>query len=154
MSTEPQQEPERRPPVAAPHATAMCILRKYVLISAGAGAVVTAPVLDVTVLAGVHVAMIKEITEHYGISFSEDEARAIIAAVAASLVPGSLGSLFGRRLLRALPFASPLVAVVLWGGASGVVSYLLGTLFIRHYEAGGTLATFDVEHLHAIFSRG
>ena len=118
-------------------AGAVRILRKYMLVSAGAGGLIPTPVVDVTVLAGVHVAMIKRLTEHYGLEFSERSARAIVAAIAASLVPGSFGSIIGRRLLRALPFVTPVGTQLLMAASSAAVSYLLGMLFIRHFEAEG-----------------
>jgi uncharacterized protein (DUF697 family) len=129
--------------------SAMRIVNKYVLISAAAG-MVPIPVVDTLTLAGVHVSLIKEISEHYGVEFSQHTARNILIAIAASLIPGSIGSIFGRKVLQAVPL---LMGVAGMSVFSAAVSYGLGTLFVRHYEAGGTLDSFDVENLHRIFSR-
>lgn len=126
----------------------MRIVHRYVLISAAAGAIAI-PVVDVVTLAGVHVALIKEICEHYGVEFSQHTARNILIAIASSLIPGSIGSVLGRKVLRAVPL---LVGVLGTSAFSAAVSYGLGTLFVRHFEAGGTLDSFDVENLHRIFS--
>jgi uncharacterized protein (DUF697 family) len=131
---------------------AMHIVRKYVFISGAVGGLMTVPVIDVTMLAGVHVALIKELTKYYGDEFHERAARAIVAAIVASLIPGSFGSIIGRRVLRALPFVTPAIVMLTWAASSAVVSYGLGMIFVRHYEAGGTLANFDLEHLHRVFS--
>ena len=128
---------------------AMKIVHKYVLISAAAGAVAV-PVLDTFALAGVHVALIRQISEHYGVEFSKHTARNILIAIAASLIPGSFGSVFGRRVLKFLPFTLGIVGT---SAFSAAVSYGLGTLFVRHFEAGGTLDSFDTDNLHRIFSR-
>jgi uncharacterized protein (DUF697 family) len=144
---------ERLAPANAPagsrRASAMKIVRRYVLISAGAG-LITLPVIDVSALAAVHVALIKELTEHYGHEFSEHVARNILIAIGASLIPGSIGSILGRKLLRALPFVDPVSALAAMSGFSAFVSYSLGRVFIEHFERGGTLANFDVEHLHDV----
>ena len=140
------------PPFDSRRPDAMKIVHRYVLVSAGAG-LITLPIIDVSALAGVHVALIKDLSEHYGHEFSEHAARNILIAIGASLVPGSIGSIIGRRVLSALPFVTPLFALASMAGFSAFVSYSLGWIFIEHFEAGGTLQNFDVEHLHNIFAR-
>ncbi|HVC21309.1 MAG TPA: hypothetical protein VNE16_14635, partial [Vicinamibacterales bacterium] len=121
-------------------------------ISSGAG-LISIPFLDVTALAGVHIALIKAITEHYGDVFSDHAAKAILIAIGAGLVPGSVGSILGRRALNALPFMTPAAGLLTMSAFSAAVSYGVGMIFIRHFESGGTLADFDVEHLHRMFAR-
>ena len=111
------------------------------------------PVLDVWVLAGVHIALIKAIVEYYGAEFSDHAARNILIAIGASLIPGSFGSVLGRRVLRALPFVTPAMGLVSTSAFSAFVSYGLGTIFVEHFETGGTLQDFNVERLHRTFSR-
>ena len=38
-------------------------------------------------------------------------------------------------------------------GFSAFVSYSLGRIFIEHFQAGGTLGSFDIEHLHKVFTK-
>lgn len=130
----------------AHHAKALDITASYVLTSAGAG-LIPLPGLDVTVLAGIHLSLIKALAEHYGHSFSEHGARNIMIAVAASLLPGTLGSLATKRVLMFLPLGlSSLTQSV----ASGAVSYALGRVIIAHFESGGDLDSFDVKDLHKL----
>ena len=70
---------------------AMKIVYKYMAVSAGAALVPFAGA-DVAVLAGIHVALIKRLCEHYKVDFSEHTARNILIAVLGSVVPGTLGS--------------------------------------------------------------
>jgi uncharacterized protein (DUF697 family) len=133
-------------------AGAMKIIRRYVLISAGAG-LITLPIVDVSALAGVHVALIKELSESYGHEFSDHAARNIVIAIGAGLVPGAIGSFLGRRLLGALPFITPVMGLATMSAFSAFVSYSLGWIFLEHFERGGTLQNFDVEHLHALFAK-
>ena len=125
----------------------MTIVRRYVAVSAVAG-LITVPVVDVAALGGVHVALIKDLTEYYGAEFSEHTARNILIALAAGLVPGAAGSVLGRKLLRALPFITHGAGLLTMSAFSAGVSYGLGHVFIRHFEGGGTLDSFDPKHLH------
>ena len=136
---------ERRP-------GAMRIVHRYVAVSAVAG-LITVPVLDVAALGGVHISLIKQLTDYYGAEFSEHTARNILIAIAASLVPGAIGSVLGRKALRALPFITYGAGLFTMSAFSAGVSYGLGLVFIRHFEGGGTLDSFNPEHLHRFFSR-
>jgi uncharacterized protein (DUF697 family) len=134
------------------HADAMKIVYKYMAISAGAALVPLAGV-DVAVLAGIHVALIKRLCEHYKVDFSEHTARNILIAVVGSVVPGTIGSVAGRKVLSLLP---PPARVVGWGlmsASSAVFSYGIGKLFIHHFESGGTLLSFDSRRLHDLLPR-
>ena len=132
------------------HELAMRIVRRYALMSAAVAGVIPLPGLDVTILAGIHIALIKEITEEYGAVFAEHAARNIVIALAASLVPGTIGSFAGRRLLRALPLITPGLGVVAMSASSAAVSYALGRVIMAHFETGGTLDNFDVKNLHKL----
>ncbi|MEP7310607.1 MAG: DUF697 domain-containing protein [Acidobacteriota bacterium] len=149
MTTIHQRPVRANSPAGQRRSGAMKIVRRYVLISAGAG-LITLPIVDVSALAAVHVALIKELTECYGHEFSEHAARNIVIAIGASLIPGSIGSILGRKLLRALPFVDPVTALATMSGFSAFVSYSLGRIFVEHFERGGTLENFDVEHLHDV----
>lgn len=133
-------------------AGAMKIVRRYAATSAAAG-LISVPVLDVTALGGVHVALIKRLTEYYGAEFSEHTARNIVIAIAASLVPGAIGSILGNRALRMLPYVSHAAGLLTMSAFSAAASYALGLVFIRHFEGGGTLDSFNIENLHHVFSR-
>lgn len=139
-------------PAVSRRLQADAIVRRYALLSAGVG-LVPVPGLDVAALGALHVALIRDLTEHYGHAFSEHAARNIVVAVAASIIPGSIGSAFGRRVLRALPFVTPGIGLAALALSSGAVSYALGAAFIHHYESGGTLGSFDPSRLHGWTSR-
>jgi len=133
-------------------AGAMKIVRRYVATSAVAG-LITVPGIDVAALGGVHISLIKRLTEYYGAEFSEHTARNIVIAITASLVPGTIGSLLSGKALRVLPYFSHAAGLLTMSAFSAAVSYGLGLVFIRHFEAGGTLDSFDIENLHHVFRR-
>ena len=130
---------------------AMAVVRRYMAISAGA-ALIPFAVVDVAALAGVHISLIKEICDRYGVEFSEHTARNILIAIMAGLVPASFGSVIGRKVLRILPWATHAVGLAAMAAFSAGVSYVIGRIFIRHFETGGTLLDFNIEHLHDLLS--
>jgi uncharacterized protein (DUF697 family) len=132
-------------------AGAMKIVHRYMVYSAGAGLIPLAG-LDVTVLAGIHVSLIKQLCDYYEVEFSEHTARPVLVAILASMIPGTLGSLVSRRTLALLPFVTHVVGLAGMSAFSALVSYGLGKIFIRHFESGGTLRNFDVEHLKSVVS--
>ena len=127
---------------------AMQIVYRYMGISAGAALIPFAG-LDVVALAGIHIALIKELCEHYQIDFTEHTARNVLIAVTASIVPGTVGSILGRKFLAMLPMTSAVFGWALMSAGSAAFSYAIGRLFIEHFEAGGTLDSFDTSRLHA-----
>ena len=126
---------------------AMKIVYRYMAVSAGAALIPIAGA-DIAVLAGVHVSLIKRLCEHYKVDFSEHTARNILIGVTASVLPGTVGSIIGRRVLRMLPWAGAFAGWTLMSAGSAAFSYGIGRLFIHHFETGGTLLTFDVRRLH------
>lgn len=138
--------------MAARRAAAMRIVHRYAGVSAMAG-LIAVPGLDVAALGGVHISLIRDLTAHYGAEFSEHSARNIVIAIGASLVPGAIGSVLGHRVLAVLPYLAHGAGLLLMSASSAAASYGLGVMFVRHFEAGGTLDSFDAANLHQIFAR-
>lgn len=128
-------------------ATASSILKRYALTSGGAG-LITAPFLGMAALTALHLALIRELSHLYGVEFSKESARGILLALGAAFVPGWLGFGLQNTILKRLPVMTGIVGWVAMAGGSAVVTYGLGRTLIEHFEAGGTLADFDVKHLH------
>lgn len=137
---------------AARRAAAMRIVRKYAAVSAAAGAVIHSPLLDVAALGGVHVSLIRDLTRHYGGEFSEQAARGIVVAIGASVIPGTIGTIAGHKALGLLPFITPGAGLLVMSASSAATSYAVGSIFVRHFETGGTLASFNVASLHRALS--
>ena len=129
----------------------MRIVYRFMAVSAGA-ALVPAPGLDTVILAGVHVALIKKLCEHYGVGFTEHTARNLLIAIVGSLIPGVAGSIVGRKVLGVLPGAVRVFGWAFFSVSSAAFSYGLGRLFIAHFESGGTLLSFDASKVHHVLS--
>ena len=123
---------------------ALKTVKNYMWWSMGAG-LIPVPFVDLVAVSGVQLKMLAEISKIYGVQFQESRGKAVIGSLIGSIVPGviSFGSV--GSLLKAVPLVGALVgapSMVLFCGAS---AWALGKVFIRHFESGGTLLTFDPE---------
>jgi uncharacterized protein (DUF697 family) len=118
------------------------IIRNYAYGSVVAG-FIPVPMVDLVVLAGVQLKLIKRLSVLYGVPFSADKTRNIIASLAGASVP--LGLTRGVcSLLKAVPLIGTAIAAVSTSALSAASTYALGKMFVRHFESGGTFLTFDL----------
>ncbi len=129
---------------------ASSVLKNYAIASGGAG-LVTAPFLGMAAITALHLALIRDLSKLYDVEFSKESARGILLALGAAFVPGWIGFGLQNSILKRLPLMTGVVGLVAMAGMSSAVTYGLGKTLIKHFEAGGTLADFDVTHLqHAV----
>lgn len=117
------------------------IMRRHMAFSGVAG-LVPLPAVDVATVAGVQVKMLHAMTRLYGIPFNARLARQWVLALIAG----------GGSVMLAVPAASATKALPVVGTAASFLlspafstlsCYATGRVFIRHFEAGGRLETFD-----------
>jgi uncharacterized protein (DUF697 family) len=118
---------------------------RYMAFSGVAG-LVPLPAVDVATVTGVQVKMLHALSRLYDVPFNAGLARQIVLA----LIGG------GGSVVLAMPAASAAKAVPVVGTAASFVlsptfatasCYAVGRAFISHFEAGGTLETFDTSHV-------
>ena len=117
------------------------IVRSYMGWSSAAG-LLPLPGLDIAGAAAVQVKMLHAMARLYGIAFDKALARQLVLA----LIGG------GGSMILALPMASAAKALPVVGTVAGMLlspavsamsCYATGHAFLRHFEAGGTLETFE-----------
>jgi uncharacterized protein (DUF697 family) len=86
--------------------------------------------------------MLRRLSQIYDVEFSENRGKAVIAALAGTMIPATSG-MGAASALKAVPIlgsiASGFVMPVLSAGAT----YAIGKAFIQHFESGGTLLDFN-----------
>ncbi len=130
-------------------ANAHTLAKHYVLAAAGT-ALIPVPLADLGALMALQVKLVHGLAGHYGVPFKDNLARSLIA----SLLSGAswkLGVLAFSSLAKAVPGLGGLAG----GGGMAVVSasvtYAVGEVFIRHFEASGSLLDFDPAKMKAPF---
>ncbi|WAS96626.1 YcjF family protein [Nannocystis punicea] len=114
------------------------IVRSHMFGSVAAG-IVPIPLLDIGILGGVQLRMVRKLAELYDVEFSEQRTRVLLSSLVGVGLAGTAGSV--------LKMLAPGAAKALFGLGSLAVgpatTYAIGQVFIKHFESGGTIWTFD-----------
>ncbi|MCX8070523.1 MAG: DUF697 domain-containing protein [Thermodesulfovibrionales bacterium] len=117
-------------------------IRQYAFGSAITG-LIPFPLIDLVALTGIQLKLISKISEYYGVDFSEEKTKSIIASLTGAAVPigltGSICSLF-----KVIPFIGYTMSMLSMPVFSSASTYAVGKLFVKHFESGGTLLNLDV----------
>ncbi len=127
------------------------LVRQYVCYSASLGAL-PLPLLDLAGLTGVQFALLYKLAGLYEVPFSKEAARSVIGALAG----GGGAAVMARpvwSLLKAVPVVGLFAGGMTFSIVGGASTYALGMVFIRHFESGGTLLTFDLAAVKDQFAR-
>ena len=119
---------------------AIAIVRKHTYASIAAG-VLPIPLVDIGILGTIQFRMVRQLAQHYGVDFPEHRAKTILG----SLVGLGLASTAGGVLKMLLPTGARLLFGLGTLTVPAATTYGLGQLFIKHFQSGGTIWTFDPE---------
>lgn len=100
---------------------------------------VPVPLVDVVGITAIQLKMINELSIEYGVTFNRNRAKALITALSSGVGIYALSAL---KLIPGIGSSSGSVGVSLTAGA---ITYAVGTLFVEHFEVGGTLGDLDIE---------
>lgn len=130
------------------------LVKYYSAWSFGAG-IMPVPIVDMLLVMGVQVQMLRKMSDLYEVPFSEHVARNLIGALvggAASEVVA--GGLIGP-VVRLVPGVGPLLGALTMPAVASASTYAVGLVFLQHFESGGTFLTFQPgrvrDHFRKIF---
>jgi uncharacterized protein (DUF697 family) len=127
-------------------------VRPNVMWAMGAG-VVPLPVVDVLAISAVQLKMLKQLGDHYGVTFREHRVKSIVGALIGGLGSYGLGSLAVMSVMKIVPFAGQALGSVAVPIAGGALTHALGQVFVQHFESGGTFLDFDPVAMREHFRR-
>ena len=141
----PEPEPEAAP-APAPSSTridaARGIVGSFSMMAAGAG-LVPVPALDMLAIGGLQLKMISALSDHYKVPFSKDSGKAVLSAVVGGVFSTRFAYGIGGSLLKAIPVIGPVISSFAMPGFGAAFTYAVGTVFVQHFESGGTLRNAD-----------
>jgi uncharacterized protein (DUF697 family) len=108
----------------------------------GVAGLVPLPIVDIVAVGGLQVQMLRRLSQIYGIEFSENRGKALIAALAGTMIPVTSG-LGAASALKFVPVVGLLASVFVMPVLSAGATYAIGKAFIQHFESGGTLLDFN-----------
>ena len=151
---EPAPRPRKAAPVmakkaAAPEtaeakerrALATAVVKRLSLWSGAAG-LIPVPFVDLAAVGGLQIEMLRRISKIYGVPFSENSGKALIAGVAGSMIPASSG-IGASSLIKGVPGIGTAISALTMPTLSVGATYAIGMAFIQHFASGGTLLDFN-----------
>lgn len=130
------------------HADSAAVISSAVKWSAAA-ALVPIPYLDLVALGAVQVKMVRDLARTYGVEAESDMLQGVISALLGTLAPAAIsGSLLGSSF-KIIPGGGTILGSVGLAAFGSAATYAIGKIFVRHFEAGGTLASFSAEAVEA-----
>jgi uncharacterized protein (DUF697 family) len=112
----------------------------------GAAGLIPIPLVDMAAVGGVQLQMLRRLSEIYGVPFSDNRGKSIIASVAGAIIPASTATTTAMTfssLLKGLPGIGTMAGALSMPVFSAGVTYVIGRVFIKHFASGGTLLDFN-----------
>ena len=122
-------------------ATAVKLVERFSLWSGAAG-LIPVPFVDLAAIGGVQIQMLRRISQIYGVPFSENRGKALIASLAGSMIPVSSG-IGAASLIKGVPIVGTVISAFAMPALSAGATYAIGMVFIQHFASGGTLLDFN-----------
>jgi uncharacterized protein (DUF697 family) len=117
------------------------LVDRFALWSGVAG-LIPVPVVDILAVGGLQVQMLRRISQIYNVEFSENRGKALIAALAGTMIPATSG-MGAASALKFIPVVNILAAGFVMPVLSAGATYAIGKAFIQHFESGGSLLDFN-----------
>jgi uncharacterized protein (DUF697 family) len=121
------------------------LVDRFSLWSAAAG-LIPVPFVDMVVVSGVQLQMLRRLSEIYGVPFSDNRGKSIIASLAGSVIPASTATTTAMgvtSVIKSFPGVGTTVAALTMPVFSAGATYVIGKVFIQHFASGGTLLDFN-----------
>jgi len=117
------------------------LVDRYAMWSGAAG-LIPIPLVDIATVAGVQLQMVRRLSQMYGVPFSDNRGKSIIASLAGSMIPATSG-MGAASVLKSIPVIGSSIAALTMPALSAGATYAIGKVFVQHFSSGGTLLDFN-----------
>jgi uncharacterized protein (DUF697 family) len=121
------------------------VVDRFSLWSWAAG-LIPVPIVDVAAVGSAQLLMLRRLSEIYGVPFSENQGKSIIASLAGSILSANTamtGAMTVGSLVKGLPGIGWAVGALSMPVLAAGATYVIGKVFIQHFASGGTLLNFN-----------
>ena len=125
------------------------IVRNHMLVALGTG--VVPPVVDIAALTGVQIRMLYVLAKNYNQKFSDEWGKSVIGSLLGGYGMAKLCTGAVYSLMKFIPGIGQIAAPVSLSVVAAASTYALGKVFIKHFEAGGTLLNFKPEKMREYY---
>lgn len=112
----------------------------------GAAGLIPIPLVDMAAVGGVQLQMLRRLSEIYGVPFSENRGKSILASLAGAVIPASTATTTAvgvGSLVKSFPGVGTAIGALTMPVFSAGATYVIGKVFIQHFASGGTLLDFN-----------
>jgi uncharacterized protein (DUF697 family) len=112
----------------------------------GAAGLIPVPLVDMAAVGGVQLHMLRRLSEIYGIPFSENRGKSILASLAGAVIPASTATTTAMgvsSLMKGLPGIGTAIGALTMPVVAAGATWVIGKVFIQHFASGGTLLDFN-----------
>src|ERR1700745_3245149 len=108
----------------------------------GAAGLIPIPFVDMAAVGGVQLYMLRRLAEIYGVPFSENRGKSVLASLAGAVIPFTTATTVGG-LAKFFPVIGTATGQLPIAGVSAPATWVIGKVFIQHFASGGTLLDFN-----------
>jgi uncharacterized protein (DUF697 family) len=108
----------------------------------GVAGLIPIPVVDLLAVGGLQVQMLRRVSQIYDVEFSANRGKALIAALAGTMIPATSG-MGAASALKGVPVVGMLTSAFVMPVLSAGATFAIGKTFIQHFQTGGTLLDFN-----------
>lgn len=122
------------------------------MFAAMTSGLIPVPWVDAAALTALQLNLLRRLAELYGVDFSSQLGKSVIAALAGGALPANLSAQVAT-LAKGLPGVGWLAgagSAAVLGAAS---TYALGKVFVQHFESGNTFLSFDPQKVKAYYAQ-
>ena len=110
-----------------------------------AAGLIPVPILDLAALGAVQVKMISDLGALYGQPLKKEAVRSAVSVLLGVLVPSQIAGGIAVSSPKLVPGMGSVIGAVSFSAFGAAASYAIGKIFVRHFEAGGTIESFQPE---------
>jgi uncharacterized protein (DUF697 family) len=110
------------------------------------------PLLDMVASSGVQANLLRNLCKHYEVDFDEQASKCALSSMVRGSLP-VLAVLSLSSITKLIPGIGTLGGGISMTILVGATVYATGQVFIRHFEAGGSLQNFNNKHWQAFFQQ-
>ena len=118
-----------------------------------AGGLLPIPVFDIFAIAGVQLAMLRELGVYYDVPFQRNLAKSLMTTLLGSVLPYVAGAGLTGWLAKTMPVLGWGVGLATISALAGAATHATGVVFVQHFESGGTFLDFDPIETRDFFRR-
>jgi uncharacterized protein (DUF697 family) len=123
-------------------AAARAVIRHHMLAAMGIG-LAPLPLVDTLAVSAVQLLLVRKLALRHGVAFAPGRARGLIASLLGGAGAVSIATGFWFSWVKAVPVVGASVGAATMPVMAGASTWALGMVFLRHFQAGGTLADFN-----------